>query len=361
MAAKTKTLASSSSKYKRIQKRITHKQYRKFGVKRATTILDVLPQFVKFYKKLDANEIMAIKYYKGPGSFFQSKLLSEYGSNTKQPRKINFPFNYSQEKMLIRDIVGQKVMPLIQIPTSLDIKDIHRYIYNSYSTRITLLNRLDSIYDKPECPKLKGGEILFRGMSENTELKKLKEGQTFTFKNFISTSVDRLVAEVYSHSDYIFVLTEMKDIPFLYMPNRKIGGDDYVAEALNESIEHGLSEYTLPRNLEFTITKITEQPITEGWNQNKNATIKNILKVLKNKGLGSDIPSETQKRDIVEKQMYSNAKFVYCTLKMWHPRKKINVNQVLEGAEFVLDKLALQSWINMSRQTSDNNDNGDDM
>ena len=76
--------------YQKIQKKITRKQYRKFGIERATTILDILPQFVKFYNKLDTNEIMAVKYYKGPGSFFQSKLLTEYNANSKpkEPRKI---------------------------------------------------------------------------------------------------------------------------------------------------------------------------------------------------------------------------------------------------------------------------------
>ena len=183
MAAKTKITKTlpppSSSKYKHIQKRITHKQYRKFRVKRASTILDILPQFVQFYNKLDANEIMAIKYYKGPGSYFQSKLLTEYiSAKTKEPRKIYFPFSYYEERSLYRDIMGQNAIKHIPIPTSLDIKDSLQYIRKSYSTRIAMLNKLDTIYDKPECPKLKGGEILFRGMHENPELKKIKEGET---------------------------------------------------------------------------------------------------------------------------------------------------------------------------------------
>ena len=353
-----------TTKYKHIQKRITHKKYRKFAVKRATTILDILPQFVNFYNKLDSSEIIAIKYYKGPGSYFQSKLLSEHNSsaNSKQQRKIHFPFDYSAERMLLKDIVGQKAMSLITIPSSLDIKDIMKYIKKSYSTRITLLNRLDSIYDKPGCPKLEGREILFRGMKQNPELKKLKAGETFTFKNFISTTVDRLVAERFSGSDYVFVLTGMKDIPFLYMPNHKIGGDDYVKGILDLSIEYDLSEYTLPRNLEFTINKIVEQPITDSRITKHNSTMKHILKVLKKKGLingisGEDV--EPQKQEIVENQMFTKAKFVYCTFKTWHPRTPIEVKQVLKNAEFILDNDALQSWIYASNPADGNmNDDG---
>ena len=115
---------------------------------------------------------------------------------------------------------------------------------------------------------------------EHQKSEKIKEGETFTFKNFISTTVDRKVAEQFSGSDFIFVMTGLKDIPFLYMPNTKISGDDYVKEALDLDLKSDFSEYTLPRNLEFTINKIVEQPITESDDFDKLSTIKQILKIL---------------------------------------------------------------------------------
>ena len=251
-------------------------------------------------------------------------------------------------------------MKILPLPLSIDIKDIMTYIRKSYGTRITLLNRLDKIYDMKECPHLTGNEILFRGMSSNPELKKIKEGGTFIFKNFISTTVDRKIAEEFSNNDYIFVMTGLKNIPFLYMPNTKISGDDYVKEALTQDIKYDFSEYTLPRNLEFDINKIIEQPITESftYRDNKNSTIKHILKTLSNKGYGSSSTNNKQeqaqeqsKEDIVEKVMFNKAKFVYCTFKKWHPRTPIKIDEIMEDAELVLDKGAINSWkMNVANQ-----------
>ena len=102
---------------------------------------------------------------------------------------------------------------------SFDIKDIPNYIKHNYKARIKILNDLDSIYNKPDCPRLSGNEILFRGMNLPKTFKKYKAGDTFIFKNFISTTADRNIAEVFSNGGVLFVLQDLTNIPFLYMPN----------------------------------------------------------------------------------------------------------------------------------------------
>ena len=87
VSAKTKSNKSNKSNkstikrgksFKSLNARITRKSQRKFNVERVGKILDILPQFANFYSKLTTDEIMAVKFYKGPGSFFQSKLLADY-------------------------------------------------------------------------------------------------------------------------------------------------------------------------------------------------------------------------------------------------------------------------------------------
>ena len=85
--------------FSKIKKRITRKKYRQFDIQRATKILDILPQFIKFYNKLSKSDIIAIKYYKGPGSYFQSQLLSGYDSK-KKSNKLYFPIGFNSSTLV---------------------------------------------------------------------------------------------------------------------------------------------------------------------------------------------------------------------------------------------------------------------
>lgn len=181
-------------------------------------------------------------------------------TNNKKPRDIFFPFSLSEEESFRSDIFGSisinNEYPMLQ---SFDIKDIPNYIKNNYKLRIAILNDLDAIYNKPKCPLLTGNEILFRGMRMPDSFKKLKTGDTFTFKNFISTTFDRHIAEFFSDGDSLFIFNNIINIPFLYMPGNKIYADnakDYTKELGKLTPYSDYSEYTLPRNLEFKIYKI---------------------------------------------------------------------------------------------------------
>ena len=188
LQSKLKYKSTTEAKsFKSLKARITRRSQRKFDVERVGRILDILPQFNKFYSKLSQNEIMAVKYYKGFGSFFQSQLLADYKEVSKgktEKRELSFPFSLWQEQRLRQDIFpnGTDLLPFTK---SLDIKELPKYIETSYKARITLLNRLDKIYDRKDCPRMTGKEILFRGMGMNPAIKKLKEGDTYLFKNFI--------------------------------------------------------------------------------------------------------------------------------------------------------------------------------
>jgi hypothetical protein len=367
--------------FKSLKARITRRSQRKFDVERVGHILDILPQFNKFYRKLNANEIMAVKYYKGAGSMFQSKLLAEYNADSKnskdktEKRELLFPFHLFQEQRLRLDIFpnGTDLLPFNK---SLDIKELPKYIETSYKARITLLNRLDKIYDRKDCPRMTGKEILFRGMGINPTIKKLKVGDTYLFKNFISTTIDRNIAERFSRDGSVFIFMNMKDIPFIYMPNSKAYSNDFSKFMMAQEPLSDFSEYTLPRNLEFKIEKIEKNPIhsMDGifsmFGMDNANSFSKLQKTLKKQGYFTTNTTETtettnttnttnpatsttnpatvNKNELLEKNLFQHITFYYCTLHNWLPRTPIQYEEIAKNAKFVLDKMALDSW---SRET----------
>ena len=319
---------------------ITLKAVRAHDVNRATKILKLVPKLIAFYKKLEPMQIAALKYYKGPGSNFQSSLLANYG-NTKpgEKRELPFPFHKFTDTMFYRDVLGKEKMNAIydlELPSA---SNFDKYIDQSYGKRVELLNHLDSVYDRPDCPKLTGDEILFRGMHQvGAAITKLKTGDTYTFKNFISTTIDRKVSENFSSGDCIFVLTGLKDIPFVYMPGDKHRDDESYATFLtNTNLIWDLSEITLPRNLEFEVTSVERRNINSGWHMEDKAQIGKLLKTLKNRGIKSE-------EDVVETALFPKGLFIFAKLKTWLPREPLSFDKIKKESKFVLNKGALASW-----------------
>ena len=387
---KTTAKMHNEIKHKALKRKITRKAERKYVVERVINMTKLLPKFINFYKKLKPDEVLALKYYKGYGSNFQTKLLT----NETKPIEITFPFTIDETKSFEYIINnGNIINPSIP---SFDFKDIPIYIYNNYNARLNMLNKLDSIFIKPQCPRLTGNEVLFRGLVSYPSLKKCKAGDTHIFKNFMSSSLDRTIAEIYSNSDTMLVFTGMKDIPFIYTPNNgndniSKSGSEYSKYASNTQIIFDLSECTLPRNLEFKINRIEDGKLGNYFfsKSNNKTTYNKLLNVLKNKGIFNSITktktmikkpleekgeeSEKEKdkdadvdvdedkdedadaekdkkndknNEIIEQQIFPKIKIYYCSFVKWHPRKTLNCNDIMDDAKFVLDKTALEPWKN---------------
>jgi hypothetical protein len=315
---------------------ITLKNIREHDVKRGQIILRLIPKFIKFYKTISPAQASALKYYKGFGSYFESYLLAGPGSGEKDgPREILFPFHKFEDISFHRDIMGmnnQNATYSLELPSG---ENIDNYINQSYEKRIQVLNNLDTVYDRADCPKLTGEEILFRGMSNlGPAITNLKPGDTYTFKNFISTTFDRKVAERFSMGECVFVLTGLKDIPFIYTPNSK--QFDNLEKTINSvRLKSDISEATLPRNLEFEITAVEHRNIMIRFSQ--ESKIGNLLKTLKKRGITSD-------SDIIEDSMFPKGLFIFAKLKTWLPREPIKFENIMKNAKFVLDEQALKSW-----------------
>ena len=344
------------------------KYYRAQAVERTSKVMNILPQFIKFIKKLTPDQIAALKYYKGPGSYFQTDLLINHNAtyeNEKAPKikthELSFPFYRGVDKNLQKDILGTKVS--LQYPLWLpNMTDIPSYINNSYGIRIKLLNILDTVFKHPECPKLTPNTILFRGMSDVPDKKKIKAGETFEFKNFISTTYDRLVAERFSSDGYVFVLTGFTDVPCVYTPNFKGysgNSDNYEQVITVAQVIDDLSELTLPRGLEFKIDKVEQKHVSHGrdmfmWSNraSKSGGYKRLLTALKKQGLTPDDVNST-----IEDTLYSKATFVYCSFVKWSPSAPIEFKKIKKTAKFVLDTDALSSWVERNNGNWSDDDN----
>ena len=157
----------------------------------------------------------------------------------------------------------------------------------------------------------------------------------------------------------------MKDIPFIYMPNKKLSDVNIKYSTFMKSLNlfYDLSECTLPRNLEFTIERIENKPITTHSNI-KNGNFAALEKILKRKGYfnlanqkltsaiednaSNDKATATTDENIkkeIEKSIFANAIHYYCTLNEWKPRTPIDWKTISSNAEFILDKNAINSWI----------------
>lgn len=123
----------------------------------------------------------------------------------------------------------------IELPAATNFE---KYIEQSYGKRVSILNTLDTVYDHKDCPKLTGNELLFRGMNNIPAIKKLKVGDTYTFKNFISTTLDRQISENFARGDTVFVLTGLKDISFIYMPDSKAFADREYIEFIKKKYDN---------------------------------------------------------------------------------------------------------------------------
>lgn len=342
----------SKKKLSYINEIITTKEIRKFDVNKVFSLMKIIPKFIKFYNSLSRDEIMAIKYYKGVGSTLQTY----YFTTDPKDIKIQFPFSYGEEELLRKDIMGDSANNLLKLIPSLDIKDINKYLKSTITTRLTLLNRLNNIYLREDCPKLSGNEILFRGMGMPEKWSNKKEGDTIRFDNFISTTIDRSIAEAYaqmnmSNNYSLFVLLDLKNIPYIYMPQTKRYKDyDFSKFMLKQNIGADLGEFTLPRGLEFKILKIDKKKIKEFiWRDNKKI-FEELNNILISKGFFTEENSEITKeqkdkyKEDIENYIFGTINVYYCTLVNWNQMDEVEYDKLFAEAEIVVNKNNLESW-----------------
>ena len=123
------------------------------------------------------------------------------------------------------------------------------------------------------------------------------------------------------------------------MPNNKHSGEDSYHTFMTDQYVYGdISEFTLPRNLEFEITNIESRFISNGrYSNTEPVKFGTLLKTLKNRGLASE-------EELVEQKMYPKCRFIFARFKSWLPREPIDFAKIKKDAKFVLNKWALSTW-----------------
>ena len=220
-------------------------------------------EIVKFYSKCSEEELNALKYYKGIGVKFMTPYLLE----SKIPDRLNIiPFRKFDYEY-VHQCLGIKTPNNTDIPLS-KVKD---YIENYINLQVDQINIMDNMFARKDITRLDDQIMLYRGM-ECEGKDKMKVGDNFTFKNFISTSLDRTVSERYL-SDYLtfygkhkclFVLKNLKDIPYLYLQPFSGVYHTKSHDMLNTiGPEHDLFEYVLPRGIRVQIKDVKEEYATD--------------------------------------------------------------------------------------------------
>lgn len=218
---------------------------------------------VKFYGKCSEEELNALKYYKSVGVYFMTAYLlnEKLPDNLKQIPFPKFQYNYVNTCLNIKT----------PNDTDIPISNVKEYIEDYINLQIKQIRIMDGLFAKKDITKLNEQIILYRGMECNGK-DTMKVNDTFTFKNFISTSLDRTISEMFlsSYNVYtgkhkcLFVLKNLKDIPYLYL-QPYMGTFQVKPTAMLETVspEYEMFEYILPRGIQVKITDVKEEYATD--------------------------------------------------------------------------------------------------
>lgn len=190
-------------------------------------ILPIVLDYNDVYKKLNKEERKVLSFYKGSGFEIVNKLLLE-----------NYLISNFETHEILEKILNHNKL--------LDIKTILEYYYTDINKKIKLFDEIIGKYE------LKDEITVFRGMSDCTVFKNMKIGNTFKFKNFVSTSLDLKVALQFSR-DCILELKLPPGTNVSYL-NWDV---DHMENLLNQDIRGSEFEILLGRNYIFKLTKIS--------------------------------------------------------------------------------------------------------
>jgi hypothetical protein len=210
-------------------------------------ILPIIIDYNEIYKKLSKEERDVLTFYKGRGYVNINKLLIH-----------NF-LDFSYVQHILKKMLKEILPPNENV--SLEI-----IIYYSYKLLTDKIKILDGIINKY---KTKNELIVYRGMKCDDLFSRLKINDTFTFKNFLSTSLDINVPIEGFTNDCLLELTLPKETPICYL-NWNVNN---LKNLLNQDIQGSEFEILLGRNYEFKLTKISKLKIKDyniTWKKIKN-------------------------------------------------------------------------------------------
>ena len=298
-----------------------------------------IKKFKHFYKNLTASERKIIDFYKRWGYQNMNRFLySGYKLET-----LFFPdyMGFFQEDQ--RKYIPKYLQKFMNYKTK---KFIPKYIpeFITLFMNNEIINRvyeMDKLYTKPDTPKFEGTEILYRGTNGAIVTdKNTKIGDELIFKNYTSTSSNKKVALSFSnlktsddnHSCCLFILYNMKNIPYIYLP----WDDVYKHKNINNSdikyADDDEFEYLLPRNLKFEIINITIGLPVNNTKSYANKKFKEINKTMKQIQM-----SHLEKNNLSNKDYKMIIPDLFKDIKVYH-LKFIEQLEIEKFPEYVYNK-----------------------
>ena len=210
-------------------------------------ILPIIIDYNEIYKNLTTEERDVLTFYKGMGFENINNLL------------IHNYLDFSNVQHILKKMLKEILPPNENI-------NLEIIIYYSYKLLTDRIKILDGIINKY---KTKNELIVYRGMKCDGLFSRLKINDTFTFKNFLSTSLDINVPIEFFANDCLLELTLPKETPICYL-NWNV---DNLKNLLNQDIQGSEFEILLGRNYEFKLTKISKLKIKDyniTWKKIKN-------------------------------------------------------------------------------------------
>ena len=205
-------------------------------------VLPIVLDYNEVFKKLTKEEKKVRVIYKGDSRIFNKLLLDNY---------------------LTTNIDSYEILEkILNHGKTIDLQTILYYYYSQVCNNIEILDKVINKY------KLKKEITVYRGMYNCSVLEKLKIGETFKFKNYLSTSLDINVALGFS-GDCILELKLPARTNVCYL-NWDI---DNLKNLLNQNIQSSEFEILLGRDYVFKLTKITHikaKYIKKTWKNLKN-------------------------------------------------------------------------------------------
>jgi hypothetical protein len=236
----------------------------------------------KLFNKLTKFEKYVLSYYKTTGFERINRYLHGEKVNifTYPNMGFNSMPNFSQ-------MCEPEVFDLLYFNNSDDIKLSEYPEYSKKMTNLTikLINTIDNIFNKPIIEKFKDNEtILYRGIDfYSKKYKDYKINDEIHIKTFMSCSLDMNIASSFSGECCIYKITNLKDVPYIYLPWTD-EYDNYYTNKYNfienDSVYDPLEEFELllPRGLKFKIINIEKLPSTNKSPITKFSNMKQLYK-----------------------------------------------------------------------------------
>jgi hypothetical protein len=234
--------------------------FRYIKTKRAT-----VDTYKNFYNTLDKQAKLYMAYYKFSGYMLINgylRSLNKLRSGPRVPCDDSTTFMVDTHNLPDGNIIKQyrALFDKLDDKTTLgELRDIvYKYHYKVIYDSIT---HIDKVFNNPKIPKISksilNGRPLYKG-STIPGIKSMKEGDVYTFNEYISTSFSPRVAGRFTGAkglcddSVIFVIKNPVGIPYIFLDWQAVNKDSLSGLGIQTFDEY---EYVLPRGLSVVITK----------------------------------------------------------------------------------------------------------